>query len=1176
MAAFPAIVEIPSTVLPTGSGRFRVCFRTPDGRLMAVPCDFDASDAPNSGEATVTWSWGDIPSGCRNRVYVIRDSAPPSAGKTRGTLEWAWSRSLARYQNDAVRALVLTQSPSYSTVLHDVSLFVGGRWREIYGWWAVSDAMLGNKWKTLGSPDFETVEPEKPRGQRFGTVRDEFTAETRLAGTPEARIETTYEFFRGFPGVRMRRTFSVPAKSGLSWGDCGYWLGGSAWGFPVFNAVAPTSYYYRGEWREKPVHKVKGDFPAMAADTGSDLRFAILYWDSTRVWLAMALEPASLESPFKTPQFVFRGGGMTAPSWFERTGPFTRGEFVSWYMGGCSSRSEAVATVESFSQSIGTKPRITSVAPESLGPIRDVAQEETGAATIALADHPPAKRDADAARVRLENRFVRLAFDPAECRVTELILRPEGRQTSATDLLAASGSGIWFTAGSRWQRSLDWRDTDNRHLVPDTSHATVETTSSNALRISGFVLADPETSAPVFRGDMLVALAQDRPSADFTCEYEAIADNDLPYLGWHFDFPKGSYRWFIGDGQMDDSQRWQKYRMGYSDLQPMRYGLGSQRLLAFPDKGGEGDLGLSLAYLPQTNVAQRACNLPNPLFDDPQGIQKIAMTATKLVWRFHNMRGIGHKAGERKTIAVRIETAPRKLLNDQPRRSLRLDLPASPETAARLDHFWIHHAREGPGGIEGAGAWWYTLVSRFNPNLSPTSWRDGLLKYLGKQSRGNAKSSERFIVPRGGLPLRENATDFNWNGGYWFEVNAHVVLSAEQYYLVTGDRDFLTSALPDLESAIEFYRGMVAEDGIVTLPEPFNGIDGPIICYWDAWNMGHKPAFIQMYAAGAVLAMARIEAAAGRPEKAAEYGQTAQRLQQALIIRFWREADLTDNDGKPIRGGRLISWVDRDGRKLDAGFTDLNLMAVHLGLLPPTHTKRVFEWLDDDPYAYAWRDKLTSRPVSILSFNTIDGNSTRVYWKSNGPRRYFAGAFNPFLTPSGMENGQIQYWVAGFDLLNRIRNGDAARAAKMLDDFLSRYARGDLNCGHGVPESRPLPMFQGTSQMSPLDEPCGSDQSLGEDGLIYGLGVVSGLLGLDCDYDGLRIRPNLPEAFRDATLSNFRYRSANLTVKYHGFGNRVRSVTVDGNPVNPAGPVIPFSWNPGAESKSLVDVVLEP
>ena len=62
--------------------------------------------------------------------------------------------------------------------------------------------------------------------------------------------------------------------------------------------------------------------------------------------------------------------------------------------------------------------------------------------------------------------------------------------------------------------------------------------------------------------------------------------------------------------------------------------------------------------------------------------------------------------------------------------------------------------------------------------------------------------------------------------------------------------------------------------------------------------------------------------------------------------------------------------------------------------------------------------------------------------------------------------------------------------------------------------------------------------------------VYKGLFGMDFQVDRLMFRPFVPQALQGSCrLTGFRYRQAVLDVEMHGFGNTIRRITMDGQPL---------------------------
>ncbi len=1143
---------------PSGAlGRWAIPPECPDGATMlayqdstgayiAVPAARYTIPSADASADILTWPWDEIPEACRNMLHVVINSQAPIDAATDPSLNTDYNRFLVRVKNPETDAFILKEYPSYVTLLHDTGFNIQGRKEYVYGWWCAADIPVDGTLRRMATPDFE-ADPTYGMESAFNNGQAQLVSlVARSVERPEAKIRTAYEFWKGFPGVRVTREYFASGEKPYPWGGEGYWLGGSSSSFPTHNTEPPSACYYGGAWREK------GPWPVMKTHYG------LVYWDKDGFWLAAILDPATLKGPFHDPSFRVDGQHPMSPAWVETVEPFKHGTLAAYYIAGRSCRETAATQVEAFYQYLAAPPTIAASLYEE--------RIEITSKKLAGTETPQPSVPSSIPAVSLENQGLRLDYDPATAAITSLHWDAAAQRQFGEDLLDGPQRRIYFTGGSQWPRSLDWEDTDDRYLAADPSEAEIERPSDTRMEVRHVLLRDPETQEAFFDCNWTIELAAP-DTLRLTSVYTALQPCRPPYLGWHFDFPEDTFRWFRRDDWDHDATRWDGYRMGFMDLQPMRPALTDYDILAFPAQDSGKHFALDFHFLPETNTDSKAVNQPNRLFDHPQGIQKVGMTATRTFWEHHNTIGDELKPGETKTLAAEVRFLKAADVPPPASGFIRIRLPHAPEQERVLQHFWMQHCFSGPQVFGyNITAWWQSLISRFNGKVKWADTREHFKTKLESYSNGEQDNGFGWKVPYGGLSSTPGR--FGWNGGYIFETNAQIILAAEQYYLVTGDRPFIEEQIKNMERAIQFYLTMCDNSGVIVLPEKYNGIDQNCSSsYWDGWQIGHKSAFIQMYAAGAAEALSRIERAMDRKEQVDNYAAQAETLKQALLETYWREGDLQDNQGAPIPGGRLISWIAQDGAVVDAGFTDINLMAIALNLLPKEHTQKVYEWINHDPHAYAWRDHISSEETGIITFNTLDGNSTRVYRDGKGPKRYYAGPFNPFCIPPGMENGQIQYWVAGYDLYNRAHSAEPESAWKKLGQFLARYGRGDLDVGHGVPESRPLPMFQGTSQMSPLDLPCGSDQSLSEDGLIYGLGVLSGIFGVQCDYRGLYLEPHIPLEYAGATIENLHYQGRHFTLRFHGSGSSIQRIAVNGQPGDTAPYVFPFqeSMRPGDE-----------
>lgn len=81
--------------------------------------------------------------------------------------------------------------------------------------------------------------------------------------------------------------------------------------------------------------------------------------------------------------------------------------------------------------------------------------------------------------------------------------------------------------------------------------------------------------------------------------------------------------------------------------------------------------------------------------------------------------------------------------------------------------------------------------------------------------------------------------------------------------------------------------------------------------------------------------------------------------------------------------------------------------------------------------------------------------------------------------------------------------------------------------------------------------------------------VYKVLFGMDMQADALVFKPFIPEVLKgERTLTNFKYRNAVLDIKLNGYGNKIKSITIDGKP-------LPQAMVPAAlKGRHQIDIVL--
>jgi hypothetical protein len=172
-----------------------------------------------------------------------------------------------------------------------------------------------------------------------------------------------------------------------------------------------------------------------------------------------------------------------------------------------------------------------------------------------------------------------------------------------------------------------------------------------------------------------------------------------------------------------------------------------------------------------------------------------------------------------------------------------------------------------------------------------------------------------------------------------FSSNAMYILGAWRYYSWTGDSAFLTTMLPRLRKAMDFYLDTLGgSTGIVTITSPdHSGRDGAVPSnYWDITSFGHLDAFLNAYFYGALEAMAQLEEYVHKVPRAKQLRAVRSSVLKRYNELFWNED-----------AGRYVQSVDVDGVPHDYGSTYVNLEAASFGLPSAAQATRIFDWLDN-------------------------------------------------------------------------------------------------------------------------------------------------------------------------------------------------------------------------------------
>lgn len=1027
-------------------------------------------------------------------------------------------------EGKAFRARINKKFPSFISVLHDAGCpadpFIG----YFYGWWTSSDfPVKGRGWVGLHMPVYRLKDIKINKEGVRTIVRTEIC----LRDDPLLTIRSTYVFEENTPGFDMEREFI--GDEGRLFGPIGLWLGGTLSEFPISNTVPPDSYFYEGKWHTKIEHSWQ-DLQSLKGGPVNGEYFVILYWSEVRRYLIMSINPEGFAGGIKALRFVWRDY-WKEPAWGQNTGYFAYGKFKVRFRIGKGSKEDALRSARELARGKYTNWKT---------PYKAVKKEKESIKYIS-------------------NEHYRLGIDLRKGRVVSLQVYTKEKRKWSENLLSGKNCGIYFGGPSELQRSVYPEepyslDLETRVLKP------VEV-SSSAVRFPSVLVFSPR-GLPVLRVFLVFSLHKDK--IFLRAEFQGLKDISLPYLGWHLDFPIGSWgRYYNSAGGYFHRRMLENYKMGIYDFQPCYRPIGGD-LIAYGEEGSPLPFrSLCLQIKDGGSDVPFVVHLPNPLFDKKIAVYKIAITPCTYDWTRHNCRLFSLEKGKRYKLSAVIRIATPTPPPSQG--TFRIKLPHAPDVEKALDMFHLEHCFGGPIAPAGITSFFWTLAGKYNPRFSLQAMRTTLETYLSAIADGlTTKDELGETVRRGMLPLAKLDDDkwmWKWNQtGYIFETNAQFILTALEYALLSRDQEFVKKIFPSLEEAFHFYRSLADERELITLPAPYTGLpeQGRPSTYWDGWCIGHRYALLQVYYSASAFAMAKLATLMSQKEKAAKYQNIGEKAKASLLSLYWREGDLKDNSGNKLDGGRFISWIDVNGKVRDVGFTDIPLLAYYLRLLSEEQAKKVLLWLDSDPNAYSWKDRISGESFGIPAINTIDGNKDA----------FLAGIWNNFQRPPGTQNGQTQFWQGGFDWFMRARL-KPDDLWKRISSFSKRVMRGDLASGHGLPYTRPLPMYQGTCALSADDKPVGSDQGLGEDGILLTVGIIEGVAGLRMDEASLYFQPAIPQEMSDISLENIRCGDVVLNIKYWGYGERIREIRLNGKIVEQ---FIPRSI---LKDGDLIEVLLE-
>ena len=250
---------------------------------------------------------------------------------------------------------------------------------------------------------------------------------------------------------------------------------------------------------------------------------------------------------------------------------------------------------------------------------------------------------------------------------------------------------------------------------------------------------------------------------------------------------------------------------------------------------------------------------------------------------------------------------------------------------------------------------------------------------------------------------------------------------------MTGDVEWLQARIERLEMIATFLaKRDVDGDGMVEAVQSGNAgsLRQPArSCAWfDALNCGHKDGYTNALIYRAWRCLADLERKLGRAEKAAEYGQLADRLKASYFPALFNPAT-----------GWLAWWKSADGELHDYATPIVNGLAIEYGLVEPAQGREILDrlWTKMDEVGFERFD--LGVPPMLIPVRRAD------YLLPDGfgiPQREDGTDTFGHYQNGGITAGQVLHFLAAHYVVDR-----PERADEVLRAMLTRQARGEFQNG---------------------------------------------------------------------------------------------------------------------------------
>lgn len=355
--------------------------------------------------------------------------------------------------------------------------------------------------------------------------------------------------------------------------------------------------------------------------------------------------------------------------------------------------------------------------------------------------------------------------------------------------------------------------------------------------------------------------------------------------------------------------------------------------------------------------------------------------------------------------------------------------------------------------------------------------------------------------------------------------NSLFVRACADTYFWTKDPDFLRRNMPRIRRAIRFAidefdvvnqrhvfvpwvghdgrSGLVFDSSGQKTLRPGVGVGNN---YWDLLPFGAHDAIATMYLVDALRAYAKLESAAETIEMrgVANDGMTSQ---EALELAESMRDDFRTRFWDPTRG-RFVGWIDRDGRRIDYGFTFVNLEAIHYGMASESQARDIMEWIDGkrlipedtsqgrDIYRWRFAPRATTKR-NVETYTWVWSHPENIAWGDQ------------------VQDGGAVLGFSYFDVMARLKTNGPDDAWARLREILAWFREVESEGGYRAYYAKPgRGLLQGGGPPGGL----GLDQEFLESVLVPQV-MLYGFLGFEPTAEGYRVRPRLASGWPSLTVT---------------------------------------------------------